>query len=522
VSATDASSYDRIPYRSLALPQTHPDRLATIARVFRLTPPDVGACRVLELGCASAGNLVPMAFNLPGSEFVGIDTSRLQVDDARSAIAALGLRNLRVEQASILDIDDSWGQFDYIIAHGVVSWVDTAVQDRILEVAAANLSPFGVAYISYNTYPGWHMREMVRHMMRFHARQFAEPQEQIDQARALLTFLASASQDSGPYGQFVAAEADRAARAPDSYVFHEHLEATNQPLYFHQFMDRAERAGLQYLSEAALTEMLTSHFPPAVATTLERISPDLLHLEQYMDFVRNRQFRQTLLCHEARQPVRSLTPDVMLGQMISSAVAVEGAPLDLSSGDGATFVKGTQRATVRKPASKAAFALLMEAWPRALDVNTLCELALERSAPFLDGASVDDVRQGMLEDLFGAMMYGLADLHTQAPPCTNHVAEAPRAHPIAAFQAHSSSLVTDAHHHVQDLDPLSLEIVKLLDGTRTREELLEVLMQWFETGRLQLDDGTTAAQGAGEVRTLLQDRLDRALRNLTQRALLVE
>jgi methyltransferase-like protein len=258
-----------------------------------------------------------------------------------------------------------------------------------------------------------------------------------------------------------------------------------------------------------------------VATTLERISPDLLHLEQYMDFVRNRQFRQTLLCHEGRQPVRALGPDVMHGLMISSAVAVEGAALDLASGVSATFLKGTQRATVTKPASKAAFALLMEAWPCALHVDALCQLAIERSAPFLDGAPAHEVRQGLLEDLFGATMYGLAELHTQPPACTNRLSERPRAHPIAAFQAESSSLVTDAHHHVQDLDPLSLEVLKLLNGERTQRELLEILMDWFETGRLELDEGTIAEKDARAVRTVLQERLDRALDSLTRRALLV-
>jgi len=236
---TTASSYDQIPYTSHAFPQTHPDRLATTARIFRLSPPDVAACRVLELGCASGGNVIPIAFNFPGSEFVGIDLSRHQVEEAQHAIHALGLRNIRVEQASIMEIDDSWGQFDYIICHGVFSWVEADVQDRILTIAARNLSPEGVAYISYNTYPGWHMREMVRHMMRYHAEQFDQPQEQVDQARALLTFLASASSDMGPYNQLLTSEAERLSGSPDSYLFHEHLERTNLPIYFHEFIERA-------------------------------------------------------------------------------------------------------------------------------------------------------------------------------------------------------------------------------------------------------------------------------------------
>ena len=192
------TSYDEVPYISVPFPQTHPDRLATTARIFGLTQPRRDRCRVLELGCASAGNLIPMAFNLPGSEFVGIDLSRHQVDDANAVIRRLGLTNIRVEHASIMDVDASWGDFDYILCHGVFSWVERDVQDRIFEIARDRMSPTGIAYISYNTYPGWHMRESVRHMMRYHAGQFEAASEQVEQARALLAFLASATGKEGP------------------------------------------------------------------------------------------------------------------------------------------------------------------------------------------------------------------------------------------------------------------------------------------------------------------------------------
>ena len=519
---TDVSSYDRIPYTSLAFPQTHPDRLATVARIFGLMPPDVAACRVLELGCASGGNLIPMAFNLPGGEFVGVDLSRRQVEEGRAAIGALGLRNARIEHASILDVDESWGRFDYIICHGVFSWVASAVQDRILRIAVDNLTTTGVAYVSYNTYPGWHMREMVRDMMRYHARQFAEPQEQVDQARALLKFLASASGDAGPYGQLLTTEADRLGGAPDSYLFHEHLERTNLPIYFHQFIERAERVGLQYLSEAVVSEMLTAHFPTTVAETLERISPDLVHLEQYMDFVRNRQFRQTLLCHEALQPTRALRPDVLQGLMVSSAAVSDSASIDLAAKTPIVFTNGKQRAEVTRPATKAALGVLTETWPRAIEVDALSAIALERAAPFLDDTPVGDARSAMLEDLFGGAMYGLVALHTMPPSCTNRPSDTPRAHPVAAFQAESGNLVVNAHHEMFQLETLSLEVLKLANGTRRRGDIVDTLVEWFTSGRLEMEDEGQPITSPGAAREILSDRLEKALTTLTRSALLIE
>jgi len=516
----DASSYDQIPYTSVAFPQTHPDRLATIARIFALTPPDVASCRVLELGCAGGGNLIPMALNLPGSEFVGIDLSRRQVEDAQSAIGELGLRNIRIEQASILDVGDDWGSFDYIICHGVFSWVDAEVQEKILAIASRNLAATGVAYVSYNTYPGWHVRDMVRHMMRYHAGQFSEPREQVEQARALLTFLATASRDTGPYNQLLVGEAERLGRSPDSYLFHEHLERSNSPIYFHQFIERAARAGLQFLSEAVVSEMLTSHFPAPVAATLERISPDLLHLEQYMDFVRNRQFRQTLLCHDACRPVRTLNPDVLDGLMLSSAVVTDTAPPDLTPGVPVVFTNGPRRAEIASAATKAALTILMERWPCAIDVADLCDEALDRAPLFPSAASRVDLRRSMMEDLFGGVMYGLIEAHTQPPGCTNRASDTPCAHPMAAFQARGGNLVVNAHHTMFELDALAVEILKLADGRRTRAEMLDVLVEWFKAGRMELEDDGRPITDLHEARAMLANRLDAGIASLTRSALL--
>jgi cyclopropane fatty-acyl-phospholipid synthase-like methyltransferase len=167
-SVSENNAYDAVAYISKPFPQTHPDNLATLATLFGLQPPPLDNCRVLELGCASGGNLIPMAVSLPGSTCVGIDLSANQIADGQKTLAALGLKNVQLKHLSILDIDESFGEFDYIICHGVYSWVPEDVQDKILSICAANLARDGVAYVSYNTFPGWHMRGMIRDMMCYH------------------------------------------------------------------------------------------------------------------------------------------------------------------------------------------------------------------------------------------------------------------------------------------------------------------------------------------------------------------
>src|SRR5439155_10600404 len=123
-----------------------------------------------------------------------------------------------------------------LICHGVFSWVPTAVREKILDICAKNLAPHGVAYVSYNTYPGWHMRGMIRDMMRYHAMRFTTPQNRTQQARALLDFLAQSVRQDSPYSALLKSELEAVRHQADHYLYHEHLEDVNDPVYFHQFV----------------------------------------------------------------------------------------------------------------------------------------------------------------------------------------------------------------------------------------------------------------------------------------------
>ena len=179
-----------MPYINKAFPQTHPDRLATLARVFGVTTADVETCRVLELGCASGDNLIPMALGLPNASFLGIDFSRRQIDGGRKNVAALGLPNIDLRHGDIADVDASFGTFDYIVCHGIYSWVPERIREKVLAICHENLSPQGVAFVSYNTLPGWRMRGMIRDMMLYHSAHASDARGKVQQARALLGFLA--------------------------------------------------------------------------------------------------------------------------------------------------------------------------------------------------------------------------------------------------------------------------------------------------------------------------------------------
>ena len=188
-----ATSYDAVPYDSNPYPQSQPEQLAAIAKLFGLAPKLPSQARVLELGCATGGNIIPLAARYPNGVFLGLDLSEKQVSAGREVIKALGLRNIELRHGDITAISKGKQAFDYIICHGVYSWVPQAVQQAILRVCGENLADQGVAYISYNVYPGWKMREVVRDAMLYHTRNVTDPKQKLEQARAMLNFTQSES-----------------------------------------------------------------------------------------------------------------------------------------------------------------------------------------------------------------------------------------------------------------------------------------------------------------------------------------
>src|SRR3954468_15787595 len=156
-----ANVYDDVPYSNYPYAQTHPDRLATVAILHGLEPPDPFHARVLELGCGAGGNLLAMAAATPGVRAVGIDLAREPVEAGRAAAAEIGLGNVELRQGDVRELTDGRaGEFDYVVAHGLYAWVPPPARDAVLGPVPRSLAPDGVAYVSYNAPPGGYFRRM--------------------------------------------------------------------------------------------------------------------------------------------------------------------------------------------------------------------------------------------------------------------------------------------------------------------------------------------------------------------------
>lgn len=468
--------YDAVPYPSHCFRQTHPDRLAALASLFGMRPAPVEKCRVLELGCGDGSNLIPMAFGLPESLFMGVDSASRPLERGRAVIAELGLVNIALEQADILEISPQLGCFDYILCHGVFSWVADPVRRKIMTICRDNLADQGVAYVSYNAYPGWHLRQMVREMMLFHVGALEDPGRKIAQARALIAFLAEAQPEPSLLRAVLEEELRQIDTRRSEVIFHDELAEVNQPFYFHEFMALASAHGLRYLAEAEFTDMLGGRFPQSVREKLHAISPDLHSKEQYLDFLKCRRFRQTLLCREEVCLTREVHPERMKGFFISARLRDDQSIEGIGSGTGLEF-QGT--AGSKPPTDdalvKAALIALDEARPQALHFEELLARVL---SDLRRGGIPEKGDEGarLAEAILACLCAGVVELGTRRRRLATSAGERPEASRLARLQARSGPVVTGLLHNTIALQDLLLrDLLQLLDGTRDRPALLEVL-----------------------------------------------
>jgi methyltransferase-like protein/2-polyprenyl-3-methyl-5-hydroxy-6-metoxy-1,4-benzoquinol methylase len=468
-------SYDASPYQSFPFPQSHPDRLATIGALFGMEPAPVDRCRVLEVGCASGGNLIPVAAALPGSEFVGIDLSPVQIERGHADVAELGLTNVRLIPMDIRDFSAEFGRFDYVIAHGVYSWVPPAVQEALFAICARQLSPAGIAYVSYNTLPGWRTRSALRDAMVYHTRGIADPGTRVGQARAVLDFLAEAvKDDTSAYGSAVRTEAERLRKQGDYYILHDHLEEQNEPLYFEEFIGRAARHKLAYLGEADFGTMRAGEFSPHVREKLAAIAPDVLRREQFMDFIRNRPFRETLIVREGVPLARKISPlRVMALRVASKARAVREAP-DLRSSALEEFrTRDGKGVSTPSPVFKAFMAVLADHWPVAQPFDDLHALARVRID--VPGEADPGERTQLASQILKCYARGVVELHRTRSPFVLDAGVRPEASAVARFQARRGNTVTNLQHEHGTFSDDTRRLFLLLDGTRTRGEIAATL-----------------------------------------------
>jgi SAM-dependent methyltransferase len=441
--------YDDVPYPTLVQDHTHPDRMHVVASLFGMNPAPIEHCRVLEVGCGDGNNLLAQAYCCPNSTFVGIDLAERPIRKASETAAAVGLRNTRFEVLDLTALPDNFGEFDYITAHGIYSWVPQAVRDGLLRLCRDHLAPNGVAYVSYNALPGGHMRRIARDLMLFHTRGVADPLQKAERAEEILDWAAKASARGDYYSDLLATRLKTMSEG--AALFHDDLNEIYDPVYFEDFVAHASRHRLKYVGEADFFEMSDAMYVPALREQLDQLSQgDRIRKEQYMDFLSGRGFRQTLVCREETDP----TPEPIVERIRQFHVTTTLSPTD-TEGEFATTTG--RKIKTNHPAIQQKLRELHNLAPATMPVHEI--------------TGGDPLLENYLFQLFSA---NFIFFHSHPPFFTLTPGERPEASALARYQAISGEFVaTLAQAPGRVEGDTARKFLLKLDGTRTRKQLSE-------------------------------------------------
>jgi SAM-dependent methyltransferase len=385
----------------------------------------------------------------------------------------LGVANIRLLELDLRHLPADLGSFDYIIAHGLYSWIPAEVRAHVMPLIARHLAPNGVAFVSYNTLPGCHIRRVVWEMLKYHTRDIADKPARVAAARSLLNLVATPVSDENARQQAMRAEVRSAAEGSDAALAHDDLSEPNDPVYFHEFMADATRAGLTFLAEAHLSGMRGEGLAPQIRQVLGRL--DRLAREQYLDFIHFRDFRESLLCH-----ANALSRfDVQLPRLLGLHVLPS------------LNVRRAATSNPPEPEPNADFGavkqFLLARWPHSVPAAELGRWRAQ-SASVTAGGNAPRPIERLLAELYVA---GLVDLRTAPVAVAAVPGERPEAFAAARWLNREHEVIPSLYHEaLRYQDPLGRKLLALLDGTRTCEELMAALGGPFAgpAGRAQLDD----------------------------------
>ena len=511
-----AKTYDDVPYDSRPFPQSHPARSAAIAQLFGLSPPSIRSGRVLELGCAAGGNLIPMAAAFPDAQFLGVDLSAVQIEQGKARVQELGLTNIELRHQSISDLTESDGLFDYIICHGVYSWVPASVRDAIIRVARENLSERGIAYISYNVFPGWRLRGALRDAILFHVEGETDPRRRIAMARQMLAQLADATDPATPYGQMFRKEVACFAEQQDHYLAHEYLELNNEPCYVADFIAKVRAGKLEFLTEANFNYTIAETFGPKNGPLLRELSGNRLdRMEQYIDFLSGRTFRQTLLvrCENAPSIQRNLDASRLDGLHINASFNPTPEKVD----DLYVFKDAAGRTlTTPDPFVRDAVQRLAAKFPQTVTLQSL----LKDTAGPIPASPQDEAN--VRDAVFKMAIAGICDLATEpvlaaAAPSVN-----PKALEIARVDARSGrGWTTNMRHESIPLTLVQQAVLPVLDGEHDEEGVRRQLEDAVRDGKIVFLKGGEPLREPAEIDASIAEHLKSALETLARSGLLV-
>jgi len=455
------TAYDLVRYPSCPIPETHPASLSVLAALYGLSFVPYRKCRVLEIGCGEGVNLMSMAVAAPESDFVGIDLAETAIALGRETAAAAGLANVTLQARDLLETGPDLGQFDYIIGHGLYSWVPEPVRAAVMALIGRSLGPDGLAYLGYKTYPGARLNNVLRDLLLEATRGLVEPREKLDAALAALRYQIDLWSEADPFQHAMILEARYTLTRPPQVLFHDLLGEVYEPQLLGAVVAAARAEGLDYLCDAGADLNAESLRPTERYAAVRSIAGgDFARFEQLTDFTETRRFRRSVFCRAGRLIDRRAVPERSRGLYASSPIELSGRDADGPDGFVLRASNGAELST-RDPALADFLVSLGRAYPASLPLD---DVALNPE---------------LAEVLLHLFLSGMVTLSTAPSACASTAGERPVASPLVRAQARrgEADLATLRHTTVHMADPEARAFLTLLDGTRTHGELVCALVE---------------------------------------------
>lgn len=365
---TNLDLYNELPYQSFPIEWTAPERL-TLASLLHGGPwPPLDSYRVLELGCGNGANLLPMAYYRRHATFVGVDGASDPINVANSRRLALELSNVEFLHADLLTADQQLsGDFDYIIAHGIFSWIPIKVRDALLQLCAKRLRRGGLFYLNYNANPGWKVRGMVRDFLLAQTRGTTSLRLRAQLAQDVAAkVVSSLTIGEHAYSQLIANEFQFVCENDISYIAHEYLAPDNHSYWRSEFMTLVRAYGFEYVADADFNYS-SGRIPEDLAPRLVSEQITGHSLDDTVDFLCYRQLHSPIL---TQGPLAHRLPS--LEEFANLLVASCLAPCAPSSTGNPMFQHPSgYEVEAKVEIIRIAFEKLHLLWPRGLRIGAV-------------------------------------------------------------------------------------------------------------------------------------------------------
>jgi len=479
VTRPTEASYDEFPYPGAAFWFTHPDHMAVLGELHGMSPPDPRTARILELGAGDGSNILSIAQALPGAECVGVDLSESQVRLASQLARDAGITNARLVQADVREIDLAFGTFDYVVSHGVYSWIPPSARDGLLRAIGATLSPHGVAMVSYNAMPGWHDFAPIRRLLKFHTDPIKAPDAKVRQARMMADVYCQ---------QLI--ELDRDGREKMAHKIHQNVQAMSDwlmrhdwlaefhyPAYLSDFVAHARTHGLDFLANACPSaqnpELLDEQAKALVMAVSDRV-----RRQQYVDFFQHTRFRTTLL-RRADAPVDDDPhPERIAGYLVESRMDSDAFTVVPPVGEVSIAAEEIARLEREHQKYRAVVTAIASESPAAISLARAFALTLDELAKkgLDDGLAVtEDGRKTMFDAFVSEVGWlferELVHFWKHPPALARTLPERPETGGLQRVMARERQSLPSLTHRNTPTTALETRVLADLDGQTTVAEL---------------------------------------------------